>query len=318
MRLTAEQRAHYECHGYVLIEGGLHAGDLAPVIAAYETFIDAQARRLHDAGTVSQLFEEEPFDRRLVCLCEEDASIYDHIDLMYCRLRGVFEFLRNPRLLDLVEGVVGPEIICSPIQHARAKLPESLLDPSRAVDDEAADRLRAMIGENVAPWHQDAQVHLEVADPHPIVTVWIPLVDATPDNGCLQLIPDVHRQRTVYWSDGFGVSDRQLPTGDIVTLPMRAGDVLLMNKLIPHRSTPNRTDGIRWSLDLRYQRTGTPTGRDFYPVFVARSHADPESELTDYDGWRSRWEQAVADIPPPERPGRQDRPTEPRPLEIQP
>ncbi|MFP6646532.1 MAG: hypothetical protein VCF24_23650, partial [Candidatus Latescibacterota bacterium] len=76
-------------------------------------------------------------------------------------------------------GLVGPEIICSPIQHARAKLPESLLDPSRVVDDEAADRLRAMIGENVAPWHQDAQVHLEVADPHPIVTVWIPLVDAT-------------------------------------------------------------------------------------------------------------------------------------------
>ena len=43
-----------------------------------------------------------------------------------------------------------------------------------------------------------------------------------------------------------------------------------------------------------------------------------ESELTDCDGWRSRWEQAVADIPPPERPGRQDRLTEPHPLEIQP
>jgi ectoine hydroxylase-related dioxygenase (phytanoyl-CoA dioxygenase family) len=318
MRLTAEQRAHYDRHGYVVVEGGLEAADLAPVIAGYEAFIDAQARRLYESGALSRLFEDEPFERRLALLCQEDVSIYGRIDLMYSRLRGVFEFLRNRRLLDLVEGIVGPEIICSPIQHARAKLPESVLTRARSVDDEAAQRLRAMIGENVAPWHQDAQVHLEVADPHPILTVWIPLVDATPDNGCLQLIPDVHRERTVYWSDGFGVSDERLPAGDTVTLPMRAGDVLLMNKLTPHRSTANRTDGIRWSLDLRYQRSGTPTGRDFYPVFVARSHTDPDSELTDYEEWRSRWEQAVAAIGPDQRPRRQDRPTEPRPLEILP
>jgi ectoine hydroxylase-related dioxygenase (phytanoyl-CoA dioxygenase family) len=318
MRLTAQQHAHYDRHGYVVVEGGLHAADLEPVIDAYETFIEAQARRLYEAGTLSQLFEDEPFERRLALLCQEDVSIYGRIDLMYCRLRGVFEFLRNRRLLDLVEGIVGPEIICSPIQHARAKLPESLLSRARPADDETAHRLRAMVGENVAPWHQDAQVHLEVADPHAILTVWIPLVDATPDNGCLQVIPDVHRERTVYWSDGFGVSDERLPAGDTVTLPMRAGDVLLMSKLTPHRSTANRTDGIRWSLDLRYQRSGTPTGRDYYPVFVARSRAHPGSELIDYEEWRSRWEQAVASISPDERPRRQDRPTSPCPLEILP
>ena len=142
---------------------------------------------------------------------------------MYCRLRGVFEFLRNERLLDLVEGIVGPEITCSPIQHARAKLPDSL---RRAADDEESRRKReAMVGENVAPWHQDAQVHLEAADPHAIVTVWVPLVDATPANGCLQVIPGVHRRRRVYWSEGFGVSDQHLPEDEPVTLHMRAGDL---------------------------------------------------------------------------------------------
>ena len=296
MRLTVEQRAHYECHGYVLIEGGLHAADLAPVIAAYETFIDTQARRLHDAGTVSQLFEEEPFDRRLVCLCEEDASIYDHIDLMYCRLRGVFEFLRNPRLLDLVEGVVGPEIICSPIQHVRAKLPSDLARGRNS---------------HVAPWHQDAQVHTEEADPHFILTVWIPLCDATPENGCLRIIPRVHRGETVYWSEGFGISEENMPEGEVLTVPMKKGSVLLLDKLTPHGSGPNATDGIRWSMDLRYQKAGTPTGRSCYPDFAVLSRAAPSSVLTEFATWDRLWLEALEEYP--QKVGRKTRPDGPAP-----
>ncbi|HJP30284.1 MAG TPA: phytanoyl-CoA dioxygenase family protein [Candidatus Latescibacteria bacterium] len=317
MSLTAAQRDHYDSEGYVVVEGGLDATDLTPVIRDYEAFIDGETTRLLESGALSRLYADEPFERRLARICLEDVSIYEQIDLMYCRLRGVFEFLRNPRLLDLVEGVVGPEITCSPIQHARAKLPASLLEDSR-VPEEHRQRLRPLVGENVAPWHQDAQVHLEVADPHAIVTVWVPLVDATPENGCIQLIPGVHRESIVFWSEGFGITDENLPPGDTVTLPMRAGDVLLMDKLIPHRSTPNHTDGIRWSFDLRYQRAGTPTGRDFYPVFTARSRAHPDDEFTDFDRWRRDWKQAVAEIPPPERPRRQDQPGHPRPVQILP
>jgi phytanoyl-CoA hydroxylase len=318
MPLTDAQKEHYREHGYVLVEAGLRAADIASVVAAYEGFIDDEARRLLDTGTLNETFADEPFERRLARLCEQDLSIYGQIDLMHCRLRGVFEFLRNERLLDLLEGLIGAEITCSPIQHARAKLPADTLERARAAgaDDAHLERLRGFVGENVAPWHQDAQVHLETADRVPIVTVWIPLVDATPANGCLQLIPGVHRERTVWWSEGFGLSDERLPAGDVVTLPMRAGDVLLMDKLIPHRSTPNTTDGIRWSLDLRYQRARTPTGRDFYPVFIARSRANPADELTDYETWRRDWERAVNDLAPADRPRRSARPTEPQPIVI--
>ena len=318
MNLTPDQRQHYDDLGYVVVEQALTSADLAPVIRDYENFIDGQARRLHDAGALTQLFEEEPFERRLARICEEETSIYALIDLMYCRLPGVFGFLRNSRLLDLLEGIIGSEIICSPIQHARAKLPEAVIERARGTDDAAQEQLRAIVQENVAPWHQDAQVHLEVADPHAITTVWVPLVDSTPENGCLQLIPGIHQDRTVYWSEGFGVSDERLPPGDVVTLPMQAGDVLLMDKLIPHRSTPNHTDSIRWSLDLRYQRTGTPTGRDDYPVFVARSRTRPETEFTNYDEWCRNWEAALAAIPLPQRPRRQDGLSEPRRVEILP
>ncbi|MDE0097993.1 MAG: phytanoyl-CoA dioxygenase family protein, partial [Gammaproteobacteria bacterium] len=69
------------------------------------------------------------------------------------------------------------------------------------------DALAARIRENVAPWHQDAQVHHEDADPVFILTVWLPLCDTDEENGCLQIIPRVHHSRTVYWSEGFGIEE---------------------------------------------------------------------------------------------------------------
>ena len=75
--------------------------------------------------------------------------------------------------------------------------------------------------------------------------------------------------------------------------PVGKGGVIFMSKYTPHRSSPNRTDWTtRWSLDLRYQPAGTPTGRPCYPDFVARSRADPDSVLTDYDVWDRRWGEA--------------------------
>jgi predicted alpha/beta hydrolase family esterase len=43
-------------------------------------------------------------------------------------------------------------------------------------------------------------------------------------------------------------------------------------------------------MDLRYQKTGTPTGRPFHPEFVVRSREDPASVLTDHAAWCRMWE----------------------------
>ena len=171
------------------------------------------------------------------------------------RLRGEqsFHFLRNENLIDLVEGIVGPEITCSPIQHIRAKL------PAGATPDGSDG--------HVAPWHQDAGVTWEEADPYFILTVWIPIVRATPENGCLQIIPRTHgaglRKHVSRAGEGTVIVEEEMPTEQVMTLPMEVGSVLLLNKEIPHRSTPNLSDTVRWSMDLRYQKTGTPTGRPF-------------------------------------------------------
>ena len=67
-----------------------------------------------------------------------------------------------------------------------------------------------------------------------------------------------------------------------------------MHRCTPHHSTPNFTTGVRWSLDLRYQPTGVPTGRPFHPAFVVRSPTQPESVLTDHAEWSRRWQEALA------------------------
>ena len=283
MQLSPEQVAQFAEDGYLLLRGALTDADLDPIIAEYEEYIGRRAEELLAAGDISALYADEPFDRRLISICREDDAIYKELDIMRLRGRASFEFLRNDRLLDMVESLVGPEITCSPIQHTRAKLPAGVT-PSGS-------------DPHVAPWHQDAGVTWEEADPHFILTVWLPLGAATPENGCLQILPRAHRNGLVqhHIKQGLGtvIIAEEMPQIAQLTLPMDKGDVLLMDKQTPHRSTPNNADMVRWSMDLRYQQTGTPTGRPFHPDFVARSRSNPASELRDYDEWCRRWVESL-------------------------
>ena len=74
-----------------------------------------------------------------------------------------------------------------------------------------------------------------------------------------------------------------------VALEMEPGDVLFLTKLTMHASLPNLSEDVRWSVDLRYQPTGEPTGRPWFPGFVARSRAAPDSVLPDAAAWGALW-----------------------------
>ncbi|MFP6642029.1 MAG: hypothetical protein VCF24_00500, partial [Candidatus Latescibacterota bacterium] len=94
--------------------------------------------------------------RRLASICRECDEIYSNLDIKHFRGRASFEFLRSDRLLDVVAGLVGSEITCSPVQHTRAKLPEGLA-PSEG-------------DPHITPWHQDAGAFDVDADPHFVLT----------------------------------------------------------------------------------------------------------------------------------------------------
>ena len=168
MTLTKAQLEQFSEEGYVVIERALTDADLHPVIHDYEQVIDRLARELYAEGRIRQLYLDEPFETRLARICDEDEATYfesdTFLDVGHVRGKGTFEFMRNQRLMDLVAGIIGPEICCSPMTHIRAKLPSDL------------ERGR---NSNVVSGHQDAIFLHEEADEIFVLTVWLPLCDAT-------------------------------------------------------------------------------------------------------------------------------------------
>jgi phytanoyl-CoA hydroxylase len=284
MGLSKEQLEQFATDGYVIVENALEDADIDPVIEEYSAHIDRRAHELLEEGKISSLHEEEPFEQRLASICKENGEIYPELDIYRLRTKAGFHFLRNENLIDVVECIVGSEITCSPIQHLRAKLPSGLMEGGR--------------DGHVAPWHQDMGVTLEDADPHFILTVWLPLTKATVANGCLEILPRTHTgdliQHVSRAGTGTVIPEETLPDVEPLPLEMEKGSVLLIHKRIPHRSGKNCSDMIRWSMDLRYQESGTPTGRPHYPEFVVRSRSNPASELTDHGEWCRLWEEALA------------------------
>ena len=111
----------------------------------------------------------------------------------------------------------------------------------------------------------------------------------------------------------FAIPDALLELNRATPVPTRAGDVILMHKHTIHGSLPNGSDEIRWSLDLRYNPTGQPTGRPEFPGFVARSRRDPGSELRHPEAWAELWRAARERLAvrPPAKPAHRWRGTEP-------
>ena len=148
--------------------------------------------------------------------------------------------------------------------------------------------------------HQDQAGTLPEADESNIVTAWLAINDATEANGCLMVIPGSHRGELLPHGPlphgGAGIPVEHLPAAEFVPLPMPRGGAIFMTARTIHRSLPNVSDGIRWSVDARYMPIGRPTGRPFFPGFVGRSRLRPQTELHDSQAWANLWRQARAQL----------------------
>jgi phytanoyl-CoA hydroxylase len=289
--MRPEQARDYRERGVVVVPDLFDAADLSPLQAEIESWIDERARSLQRQGHLDELCEDEPFERRYAALFERSPWIGAGLDVHLMRGPELFAFLRNDRLLDAMECLIGPEITLSPVHHLRAKLPQPLVP----------EPIETYLN---VPWHQDSGVLWEEADPVPIVSVWIPLVDANAANGCMQAMPGVFRTGHLphQAEGGTMIVPTALPEVAAETLSCPRGGAVFQDKFTPHRSTPNRTALVRWSLDARYQPTGEPTGRPFHPAVVLRSRKNPSTEVRDWAVWDRAWGDALAalaDRPPP-------------------
>lgn len=279
----------FEDQGYVVIRGLLDdEQDVQPVKDEYEALIDSLSVRWLQEGVVSSTYADLPFERRLAELAAEGAPYSRHIDISLAgglmhRGPAVFNLLRSPRLLDGAELFIGPELYSNPVQHVRIKVPE------RLIPDDRRDQLNSK-----ANWHQDMAVVQPEADDTEMLTVWVAISDATEENGCLVVAPGSHREGLALHCKSLGSMPEEVVGDDRLPLVMDSGDVLFMSKGTKHASLSNVSDGARFSFDLRYNPVGQPTGRPWFPGFVARSRSNPESEVREFEEWDRLWREAQA------------------------
>jgi phytanoyl-CoA hydroxylase len=310
----------FERQGYLVVEDVLDPKEvLDPVVAEYEGVLDELADRWVREGRIKSAHRDLPFPKRFAAILNEagpDAKMMSFFDIAL-PFAGVseetpihlgpevFRLLTNPRLRDVVEQFVGGEIYSNPIQHTRIKPPER----------EVPEELRGNSLLARTDWHQDRGVHLPEADQTQMLTVWLPVTDATEENGCLCCIPGSHREGLVTHctTAGLGIPD-ELLGGQPRPLPIKRGGVLFFHHLTKHASLTNNSDGIRWSFDLRYHPIGQPTGRPAFPGFVARSRKNPESEVRDWRVWAQLWRDARSRLAAIENPGKFNRWTGKEPI----
>ena len=293
--ITDAQLQHFHEEGYLLVPGLFDpAADLDPIIEEYKGVLGRLAQQLYDEGKVEDTYDALPFGQRLMRLYRESGVDYgQHFDFSLPQGGikpdtpiwvgpAVFHMLRHPRLLDVIESFIGPEIYSNPVQHVRIKPPRKMLS-----DDVTSGLI------NNTPWHQDNGVLLATADETEAITVWFPLLDAPIEKGCLQVIPRSHRDGILTHCPGnvggLAIPEATLPRERAIPVPMQRGDALFVHRRTAHASLPNLSDDVRWSFDLRYNPIGQPTGRDAFPGFVARSRKNSDLELRDPEQWAQLW-----------------------------
>jgi len=271
MPLSQEQINHYLEEGYLVARNLFNPESLKPLIQDLDERVNKVARELQAQGRLSSLFADEPFDTRLVKLYEAAAdpeakrALWLAGEVKYFELesKGLFNVMTHPAILDVVEQLVGPEILFHPQSNLRAKLPSNK--------------------EGAVPWHQDSLGLDPDSEDTLMINFWIPLVDVSMDMGGMQVMKGQHHKRPCLNSEaeGFGISDRKLPKDKIVDCPVDPGDLLMIQKRTIHRSIPNNSNKARWSMDFRYCDADKPAGRP--GGFVARSKSQPKRAVTTFE-----------------------------------
>ena len=194
---------------------------------------------------------------------------------LYLLQTWVAELVRHERVLDAVEDVLGPDILC--------------WGCSLFVKDA---RSAAYVS-----WHQDS-TYWGLSKPD-VVTAWIALSAANRESGCMKMWPGSHLLEQLPHRDTLA-KQNLLTRGqevavavderEAVFLPLEPGQISLHNIRTVHASAPNRSDDRRIGLAVRYiaphvRQINAPTdsawllrGEDRYGFFV---HESPPAQDMD-------------------------------------
>jgi hypothetical protein len=152
---------------------------------------------------------------------------------------------RDPRVLDAVESILGPDILLWSCEYF----------------------IKEAHTDKIVSWHQDLTYWGMDGTDHE-VTAWVALSPATLASGCMRFVPGSHHESIVPHEDTFA-EDNLLSRGqeiavevnedDAITAALAPGQMSLHHGRLFHASGPNVTDDRRIGLVIRYIRPDTPS-----------------------------------------------------------
>lgn len=237
--VAAAQLAAYQRDGYLILPSVLCEAELLPLEAAFERFIRGEV------GGMGRDFCDMsgPYGRT-----------FEDFNLINAVLPRVYE----------------PALQGNVFERRAASIARQLMGDDAELDYDQFLAKRPQRPQAVFAWHQDLGYWPTGTPDTRTVTCSLALDDATPENGCLRVVPGSHHEpklrphRPSAWSTAPERRDEahtltvQLSEQDaIVTLPVRRGDITVHNERIVHGSAGNQTDGWRRTYVVAYRSRQT-------------------------------------------------------------
>jgi len=233
---TPQQIAQYHDEGYTVLHQFLNRPAVDAILADIEALTSTATVAHHDA-TRLEMEPDQGAEGKKVRRIYEPCTYYP-------RFRALSE---SKELLAALEQLIGPNLMFH--------LSKVNMKP-------------AALG-SVVDWHQDL-TYYPLTNPDS-VTVLLYMEDADSANGCLQVIPGVHRARVLdHTSKGIfqGRVTEAVDTSKAVLLEGKAGSAIFMHCLTPHSSAPNLSPKSRTTLIMAYRAA------DAFPIHLsARTEA---------------------------------------------
>ena len=145
-----------------------------------------------------------------------------------------------------------PRLKAMATKPAFVAIVERLLGATTRVSQEMALLKPPHIGRE-KPWHQDLAYFL-LDPPDGVLGTWIALDEATPENGCMHVIPGSHRggPRPHYHDRDCQLPDECVQVDQDVMVPLAPGGVLFFHSLLHHGTPPNRSPARRRALQFHF------------------------------------------------------------------
>jgi len=226
----------FAAQGYQIIRGIFSAADIALFREAITETIDRVARALRTPLSTSH--PDASFEERLPMIAREDrayaAALFHAVMADAQRDERIQTIGTGERLSSAVSRALNPMTRTGHIIRTRATIPEF-----------SAGR---------AAWHQDViqrRTDSMTGCASVRVACWIPLSDVDATTGALEVVPGRWTEPFPHspGADGqFAMDDKYVSGSKHCVVPLRLGDVLLLDRYIPHRSSPVQPGRARWAI----------------------------------------------------------------------